>query len=298
MTALTAFALALAYALLRGATFAYVAGFVTASALWLPYTWMLQSTGVAHRQAGIEAERWTAQELRGLRRWFVVNHVTLDYGDVDHAIGGPGGFFAIETKFRSDWQATRGDLSDMARIASDRARKLGLRMGFRDGRVRPLIVVWGSDAKTLFPSRTSIAGVDVVHGSALRSFLRELPVVASDAEITEAFAALDQYVRKVDAGDIKRHGAVPRPAADVVSELLKLTGAALVTVFVVLLPVRLAPAGIWSMAIASAVAVVALVQRRRIRSRGGSGYLATATVTAAAASDVVVGALVVVSHLG
>ena len=73
----------------------------TAGALWL---WIVEATGTAPTMMGDLGEQWTAQELRRLRRsgWQVVNHVTLTAPDIDHVLVGPGGMFAIETK----WSAT------------------------------------------------------------------------------------------------------------------------------------------------------------------------------------------------
>lgn len=82
----------------------YAIGALLASAAWWVYAMMLETGGIASKRSGITAEEWTADELRKLRRegWTVVNHVMLVHADVDHVVLGPGGFLAIETKFRSD----------------------------------------------------------------------------------------------------------------------------------------------------------------------------------------------------
>lgn len=112
-----------------------VAGFLlgvlltgVAAAVWF---WTVQATGTAPTMAGDTAEQWTAMELRRLRRrgWRLVNRVVLKRQDVDHVLIGPGGVFAVETK----WTATPWQLDPpedrvrrAAAQASENARDLQL----------------------------------------------------------------------------------------------------------------------------------------------------------------------------
>lgn len=125
----------------------YAIGALLASAAWWVYTMMLETGGIAAKRSGITAEEWTADELRKLRRegWTVVNHVMLVHADVDHVVLGPGGFLAIETKFRSDWGSGKQDLVAMARTAHRSAHDVGIRLRRKTPDVRPLVVVWGPD---------------------------------------------------------------------------------------------------------------------------------------------------------
>ncbi len=75
--------------LLRG----MVLGADLASATALVWFVVVQSTGTAPTMMGDEAEQWTAQELRKLGDWRLVNHFELSYGDMDHVAVGPPEFW-------------------------------------------------------------------------------------------------------------------------------------------------------------------------------------------------------------
>jgi hypothetical protein len=64
------------------------------------------STGIAARELGADAERWTAEELDKLdpRQWQVFHDVPVRWGNVDHVAVGPGRVYAIETK----WTTSKG----------------------------------------------------------------------------------------------------------------------------------------------------------------------------------------------
>ena len=138
----------------------------TAGALWL---WIVEATGTAPTRMGDLGEQWTAKELRRLRRsgWQVVNHVTLTAPDIDHVLVGPGGMFAIETK----WSATTWTVDDprirsAAESACRNARLLGLWQNLKPahvGQVRPVVFLWGAGAGEL-PESFEVAGATVVPG--------------------------------------------------------------------------------------------------------------------------------------
>ena len=117
----------------------YAIGALLASAAWWVYTMMLETGGVTPKRSGITAEQWTADELRKLRKgWWVVNHVMLVNSDVDHVLLGPGGFLAVETKFRSDWGNGMQNLESMARTAHNSAHDVASRLRLKTRRVQPL----------------------------------------------------------------------------------------------------------------------------------------------------------------
>jgi len=64
------------------------------------------NTGIAARERGAEAERWTAEELEKLdpKQWKVFHDVPVRWGNVDHVAVGPGRVYAIETK----WTTAKG----------------------------------------------------------------------------------------------------------------------------------------------------------------------------------------------
>ncbi len=74
---------------------------------WLAF-WVVQASGTAPKMMGDQAERWTAGDLRKLRRreYKVVNAIMLKRWDIDHVLLGPSGAYAVETK----WSATPWDL--------------------------------------------------------------------------------------------------------------------------------------------------------------------------------------------
>src|SRR3954453_4413988 len=85
----------------------YTAGLLTATILGLLAFQVTQMAGTTSAMMGEIAEQWTAQELRKLRRhgWRIVNHLMLRTWDIDHVLVGPGGIFAVETKWSSrPWQ--------------------------------------------------------------------------------------------------------------------------------------------------------------------------------------------------
>ncbi|MFN6118446.1 MAG: hypothetical protein ACK5CE_02220 [Actinomycetes bacterium] len=112
-----------AQALLPAQFAPFLIGAIAASCGWWVYTLMLELGGLANLRSGLTAEEWTAIELLGLhsKGWRTANHVMIEYGDVDHAALGPGGFFAIEPKFRSNW--AQAELPYIARSAVDVRRR-------------------------------------------------------------------------------------------------------------------------------------------------------------------------------
>ncbi len=137
---------------------------------------VVQSTGTASLMMGDQAERFTTDELRPLRKrgWRFVNRFSLTTGDIDHVLVGPGGAFAIETKWSAEpWQLDPpGDrIRSAARQAAQNAKRLGLWHGFRSvgvGPVEPVVVLWGGglagsppeDAVRRIDDVTVVAGPD------------------------------------------------------------------------------------------------------------------------------------------
>jgi hypothetical protein len=76
----------------------------------------------------------------------LVNHVALREDDIDQVLLGPGGAFAIETKWRSSWDTTYGRQRtlDAAGQARDNARALRLWHPFKSLEIvpSPVLVLW------------------------------------------------------------------------------------------------------------------------------------------------------------
>ncbi len=103
------------------------------------------STGIAARELGADAERWTAEELGKLdpRLWKVFHDVPVRWGNVDHVAVGPGRVYAIETK----WTTAKGRFREgAAQQAAKQAARLADELSSRgvDRQVVPLLVIWGN----------------------------------------------------------------------------------------------------------------------------------------------------------
>lgn len=213
IAALTAVAFAvLALLFIPSRVAPYVVGALLASPAWWIYTLMLEVGGMASARSGVIAEQWTADELRKFRRrgWMIVNHVMLQYGDVDHALVGPGGFFAVETKFRSNWSDAMPYLESIASSAKESAQQLRLRIGPRGRTVRPLVVLWGPNLNDIFAEHFELQGVTFCPGSRLHDWLAAIPHEVDPNEVAIAFSSLDRYVTKRDTGEIAASGEIPR----------------------------------------------------------------------------------------
>ena len=274
----------LAHLFLWHPLFPYVTGAIAASALWVPYHLMSHSFGIGSWQVGAGAEEWTAQEVRRLHRggWFVVNHVTTDRGDVDHVVGGPGGFFALETKFRGDWSDRSTDLDSMARQAQSGALKAAARMQLgAKARATPVVVLWGMNGKTLFPEPVERGGVVFTYGADLRSFLTSRPPTVPADDIDRAYRNVDAYASKVDATEIATQGPVPRPLLEPLNRVSLIVLAGLVAAFPVLWTMHLRPIGWWSALTATAIIVLAFWLRHRT-TQLLARYITTAAISGAA----------------
>ncbi len=132
-----------------------------------------QVTGTAPAMMGGQGEQWTASELRPLQRrgWRVVHHVSLRPWDIDHVLIGPGGAFAIETKWSAQpWvlEPAEARVLSAARQAADNARDLRLWAPFRKAGidVQPVVMLWGPAATPDgLGVPTDLDGATVMRGS-------------------------------------------------------------------------------------------------------------------------------------
>jgi len=170
------------------------------------------------------AEQWTAQELRRLRRrgWKVVSHTIPKYGDIDHIAVGPGGLLVLETKWRSDPSDfdDQGWLTAGCRKLSENARlvRLSLQARLQDAPTRTAFVCWspsGSSGSRFEP--VEVEGVAVIPGPKFRAWLdHELGQTSSpimdNASIDSAWETLAVLARNTDRRDFKETG-IPPPTA-------------------------------------------------------------------------------------
>jgi Nuclease-related domain len=175
--------------------------------------WVVQATGTAPTMMGDQGEQWTAQELRKLRRrgWRVVNHIMLRQWDIDHVLVGPGGLFAIETKWSAKAWVTdppEERIYEAASRAAGSARDLSLWLKqLSVGPVEPVVVLWGSNARELEPLKLcSVAVVSGPHAKSWRESLRD--DCLSRAQVDAAWSRLDAQCR---IRDPLEDGTAPLP---------------------------------------------------------------------------------------
>ena len=179
-------------------------------------------------------EQWTASELRKLRGkgWLVVNHVLLRRWDIDHVLVGPGGAYAVETKWSAQtWRINPSDpdVRDAVDQARQNAHDLVIWSDFKRavGEVRPLVVLWG-EAHDDSPDISLVDGVTVVRGRALDVWRDSLFGNRLTADqVDAAWVLLDSKVRQRDPIE----DATPPPSVGRLAATLSL---AVVTAFVAL----------------------------------------------------------------
>ena len=183
----------------------FFAGSFSASIVALLAFQVVSSTGTAPTMRGDDAEQWTASELRKLRcrGWRVVNHVILTNTDIDHVLIGPGGLYAIETKwsaYRWKIDASEDRVLRAARQAGEGAKQLRLwhevkRHGITAA--EPIVMLWGGGVEGLpgAQAATVVEGVRVVAGPAASSWLDSLPSgVLTASQVEAVWRGLDRHV--------------------------------------------------------------------------------------------------------
>jgi Nuclease-related domain len=261
----------------------YVVGGVAASGIWLTYVLFVLTGGVASRMAGILGEEWTSGELRTLakRGWYVVNHVMLVHVDIDHVVLGPGGFLAVETKYRSDWSnVPAAEHAVWATRARHSARDLQVRL--RSTRpVRPLVALWGDGVNEAFPAPCERDGVLFCAGHDLRDVVTALPAEVPADEVRRAYGHLDKYVETRDRGEVLAANGPSRRSSAYVNDVVLAVAGAVATACVVLSLARLPPAPAWPFVSCALVLAGSIAFRRRSLASPRRQAVTTATVLTA-----------------
>ena len=219
----------------------FSAGAFAASVAFSLWYVVVSSTGTVAKQMGVDAEEWTATELRRLRRrgWDPLHGFLIDKGDVDHLLVGHGRILALETKWSADpWELVRPEERVVAAAAqvrhgADRVQMFLKSVGIT-ARVDGVVVLWGAvtDGSQREPTyERSGTRVAVVHGSALRTFLKNLRSDDS-ADIAGAWDALAGQVERNAAHDARKHPAVPKVTTQLA---ILVIGAAIGLLFVIAL---------------------------------------------------------------
>lgn len=278
----------------------YVVGALLASGAWLNYVFMLQTGGVMSHVLGVMGEQWTADELRKLRRrgWRLVNHVMLERRDVDHLALGPGGFFTIETKFRSSVDRITDDqLAEWADVASRSAR--GVRTRLRtDRRVQPIIAVWGPGARDEYSKPLDVGGVIVCAGVDLVQTILSSEAHIQPAEVAVAFDHIERYVATRDRGELREHGELARSLGDYTLDFLTGTLAAMVAVWLIFASASLPLGGLWLLGAAMVTGGGALLARSRFASQPRVRAVTTGCLAASIGALLLLGVLLAVNLLG
>lgn len=261
----------------------YAVGAIGVITLWVGTSAMRWMDGMSNHRLGVAGEEWTADELRKLRKrnWRVVNHVMLEKGsgDIDHAVLGPGGFFAVDSKYRTDWSTSTGSLDDLARRSRRQADALQRRLQVKVPTVQPAVVLWGPRVSKVFDDVFEHDGVLFCVGRAFVEHVAALDEIVDQPEVDQAFTRLDEYVAKRDIGEARDHGDRARPIIDHVQDLTIATFLAAATLLALITATKIPPTGVWSVALAAAITALSRLIRRRF-SENERAQRATAAVGA------------------
>jgi len=247
---------------------AYLIGAIGASTLWAWHSILTSVDGLSGKRVGVLAEEWTISELQKLRKqgWRFVNHVMLEYVDVDHAVLGPAGFFAVDSKYRSNWSMAQRDLEGLAAAAREQARNLQSRLHVKTPKVQPVVVMWGPDVADTYDGPLERDGVLFCPGSKLVEHLRALPTATDSETIESAYSTLDRYVEQRDIGERRKLGEPVRSVGDHFNDFVFAGIAMGKSLFFVALPARIPPAGFWSVMMAALISAASVLTRRRLDS--------------------------------
>ncbi|MBV9292831.1 MAG: NERD domain-containing protein [Frankiales bacterium] len=266
-----------------GAIRVFFSGALVASVIAVAVFVVVLSTGTAATMMGDSAEQWTAQELRKLPDgWRLINHVMLRRAyDIDHVLVGPGGAFAVETKWSSHpWrlpgdERLRGAVNQARTNAADLTKWTEFRKA--TGTVTPLVVVWDTSTHSEV-NECEFSGVSVVRGRHVKDWDWTLgPDVLTGEQVDRAWALLDQHVLRREArlNDIE---AVPPSIFQLAARVWISFLVMLLTVLLVGYTIRLVDSTIWHAAVFVVFGAAAFVARRfpRIRVYAIASLAATA----------------------
>jgi hypothetical protein len=262
----------------------YLVGAAVASAAWLVHYVMVLTSGIASKLVGIIGETWTNDQFKGLPRqgWHVVNHVMLENRDVDHVLLGPGGFYSIETKFRSEWNNVRRSAAEFAPQAFEDAHSVAGRIGRPRGKVHALVVLWGGGIGSIEREPFEVGGVTFCAGEFLRGYLDSVSFeTVPTRDVQAAFDTLDRYVHRRDGGEIALQGDFARGPADAVNDVLFALAAATGTLMLLAQFMQLSPTGLWGVPAAAAIVAGSAWLRGTLRSSPRVQRMTAAAMTVA-----------------
>jgi len=198
---------------LDGAAESIVIGFTFASGLWAATLVTILYSGAAGLVMAIVSEHRTADVLRTFERegWRLVNGLTLrEKADIDHIAIGPPGVLVVETKWTSG-----GAVEDVWIRNRDRWRKqvfdarktvsAHFKRALGDAPVHMVIVVWLPDGVEPEIDRLEQESITIVHGQALRQWIRSLDSAAMTPDHVDLlWQAIAKHASDRDAKDRER----------------------------------------------------------------------------------------------
>jgi hypothetical protein len=279
---------------LRGAVRWLVVGAAAISGPWLVVLAALLLSGAAPQMMGLQAEEWTAQELRTMYRkgWKVISGLKPKPNfDIDHIAIGPAGLFVVEVKWSGDqWPTEKTGNSYMRKqlIASINQVKWNLRdlkqiLGDTAGALpaSAVCVLWSGDSTSETTEIMEIDGVTIVPGPLLRNWLRGLrEVPGAKQQVDPVWRILAEF--DAEAESWAEGGVVYRPALGrlIVRWTLSVVSGFLIALSVPIVMNRLT--GLWMAIFAAIIAglVAGLITRRIERWRFfGTGLISGALVS-------------------
>ena len=196
---------------------AFAIGFLAAAFLAIVFWMLFVSSGSYGWYLGKLGEEATAEAVCGPSRrrqgWRLVNGLPFDkLGDVDHVLIGPGGVFAIESKYTtSPCRVSDGCVDGIygrepvaqAQRGAEKVQRM-LRYGPQrfDITVRPVVVMWGRGRIQLDRGWELVGGVLLCDGPKSDLWLKELDRDSLDQDSALSIegvllAYLDQHKQKV-----------------------------------------------------------------------------------------------------
>jgi hypothetical protein len=188
----------------------FAAGAASTGLAWLMWALVTQLDGQQHKFFGANAEADSSRVLGRLRRhgWRVVDDVAFDRFNIDHVVVGPGGIFAVETKWTSRrWQVADGRLStggpaDPVRQAANGATTIARLLKHHANvveQVHPVVVIWGPGRPRVARGGTLLRDdVTILDGRHCRTFFRELEPRLREDVVLHAAEALYAFVDQRD----------------------------------------------------------------------------------------------------
>jgi len=209
---------------LRGAVRWIVVGAAIISGPWLVVLTTLLLSGAAPQIMGVQAEEWTAQELRAMRRrgWRVVSGLKPKPNfDIDHIAIGPAGLFVVEVKWSGDsWPTTTSGKDFMRQQLS---RSIGqVKWNLRDVQqilgesadgipTSAVCVLWSGDTTWNEAEITEVDGVTVIPGPLFRGWLRSKDITPGRQEqVDQVWRKLAAFIDQAEANSV-HEGAANRP---------------------------------------------------------------------------------------